>query len=384
MGACIRRTGLISILIVCLGVVVQLCYPHYVAFGFFSIIMTMVKRGANGADDRQTGESAENWAMRRILDQAPPPKLFKDVAEGRKMVDAMGVFSPHHTILRPLPTHIFTIPNTVLKGSGPTDITIRHVQPNKVISSKKVILYVHGGAYCAGSWEAEGGFATEIAHRTSTDLYFVDYRRAPEVSHATIISEAAAAYQWLLTKYDADNIAFIGESAGGGIQALVLLMAKENKWPLPKVAWLSSMFSDVTFESSYSSWIRNAANDRMLGGCSKCVNVLPGNITWVFIFGDQQVWSIADFANPKISPLFGDWNGVTTQIFLDAGEYEVLVDQITAMSNRLTEHGVTHEYNIVKYGQHIPSFSSYWIPEANVALDDALEFVVRHLHGTIS
>jgi acetyl esterase/lipase len=82
--------------------------------------------------------------------------------------------------------------------------------------------------------------------------------------------------------------------------------------------------------------------------------------------------------------LYGDWRGITTAIYLDGGEHELMIDQITAMSHRLRDQGIEHEYNLVKYGQHIPSFASYWIPEADEAMDKALAFIVRHLHAPSS
>jgi hypothetical protein len=115
---------------------------HSVMFGIFTLTMTIVKRSAGVAHDRQRGETPENWALRAIMDRIPP--VFDNVFDIRDLVDGMFVLSPH-TLLRALPVHEFTIPNTELKGSGDMDVTIRHVQPINVISAKTAILYAHGG-----------------------------------------------------------------------------------------------------------------------------------------------------------------------------------------------------------------------------------------------
>jgi hypothetical protein len=59
------------------------------------------------------------------------------------------------------------------------------------------------------------------------------------------------------------------------------------------------MFSDVSFESSYQSWQRNAQKDRLLGGCSKCGIASPGNTTWPYMFGKLQM-NVLDAKDPKV------------------------------------------------------------------------------------
>ena len=90
-----------------------------------------------------------------------------------------------------------------------------------------MILYFHGGVYVIGSaiprcrswpiWQAD-----------NARVVSVDYRLAPEHPYPAAVEDAKAAYEGLLDQgTEPGNIAFSGESAGGGLAVAALLAVKE-------------------------------------------------------------------------------------------------------------------------------------------------------------
>ena len=88
-------------------------------------------------------------------------------------------------------------------------------------SAAAAILYLHGGAYVAGSARAYQHFAGQVAARAKVAAFVPEYGLAPEHPFPAAVDEAQSSYQGLVEK-GFGKIALAGDSAGGGL-ALVLL-----------------------------------------------------------------------------------------------------------------------------------------------------------------
>ena len=81
---------------------------------------------------------------------------------------------------------------------------------------QSVILYVHGGAFVAGSTRSHRGLVAEISNRTGRSCFSVSYRLAPEHRFPAAADDVLRAYRWLLAQeIDPKQIVVIGDSAGG-------------------------------------------------------------------------------------------------------------------------------------------------------------------------
>jgi acetyl esterase/lipase len=106
--------------------------------------------------------------------------------------------------------------------------------PDVSARDESVILYVHGGAFVAGSTRSHRGLVAEISRRTRRSCFSVSYRLAPEHRFPAAADDVLRAYSWLLAQdLDARQIVVIGDSAGGHLALGLGPRARRAGLPMP-------------------------------------------------------------------------------------------------------------------------------------------------------
>src|SRR5947199_8729360 len=170
--------------------------------------------------------------LEAILRQAAFPATA-DVNEQRRQLKAL-------LSAQPLPAGV-TVTAGALGGVPTAEITIDGIEP------RHVVLYFHGGVYVMGDAFLAAGLASQVGRRTHAKVISVDYRLAPEHPYPAAVDDALAAYEALLHNGIApSDIAFAGESAGGGLAVATLVNARDRGLPLPAAAFVMSPYADLT------------------------------------------------------------------------------------------------------------------------------------------
>ena len=197
-----------------------------------------------------------------------------------------------------------------------------------------VVLYLHGGGYVTGGLKYCKGFGTVLAARTGAPVLCVAYRLAPEHPFPAALDDAMRAYNYLLTLgYKPEDVAFCGESAGGGLCFSLAVKLREIGKCQPGCIVAISPWTDLTL--SGASHITNAENDPSL--------------TTARLREQADMYS-ADCTDPHVSPLFADLSGLApSKIYV--GSDEILLDDSVNMYNKLIEYGCLQYAKIC--GMHI-------------------------------
>jgi acetyl esterase/lipase len=98
--------------------------------------------------------------------------------------------------------------------------------PHIRLTPSSAVLYLHGGGYVVGSPRFEAGGAGAIARELGVVVVAPAYRLAPENPFPAGLDDCMSALHWMRDSaaelgIDADRIAVIGASAGGGMAAAV-------------------------------------------------------------------------------------------------------------------------------------------------------------------
>ena len=219
----------------------------------------------------------------------------------------------------------------------------------------KAILYLHGGAYTAGTLSYAKGFGGMLAEQTRREVLCVGYRLAPEYPHPAALEDALEAYRRMLERFCPEDIAFVGESAGGGLCYCLCLKLKELGTPLPGRIVALSPWTDLSMECARGA---DELTDPILSKASLRYSALK--------------YAAGRLTDPLVSTLFGDLRGLPESLII-AGTDEILMNDSVEMAKSLCEAGSPCELIVEEDMWHV--FVLYGIPEAKEALERIRAYV---------
>ena len=154
----------------------------------------------------------------------------------------------------PLPTTDVT--ETTVPGlNGAPDVRLFVINKSPG-QNKPAVLHIHGGGYISGSAKGaiRGGQELAVAH--DCVVVTVDYRLAPETLFPGPRDDCYAALVWLHRNagtlgVDSSRVAVKGESAGGGLAAMVALASRDRgDAPICAQILIYPMLDDRTIRAS--------------------------------------------------------------------------------------------------------------------------------------
>ena len=225
---------------------------------------------------------------------------------------------------------------------------------------KKLIFHVHGGGFSVGDPECGRYALSRLAVQTGWNTISIGYRMAPEYQYPAPIEDCMKVYNYLLEHgYKAENISFIGESAGGAIVLSLVSYCKTHNIPMPGSVCAVSPSVDFTFQSKS---LKTNANREIIVNCN-----VADQVRQLFL-GDQ------DPTDPVASPIFADLTG-WPPVYLYVSTEEILFDESIRMYLKLEDAEVPVKLSVAEGLFHCYMFNPS--PEAEEALDMIGEFFME-------
>ncbi|MBX9830299.1 MAG: alpha/beta hydrolase [Xanthobacteraceae bacterium] len=228
----------------------------------------------------------------------------------------------------------------------------------------RYVLHLHGGAYLLGFPALFRDFTWRIADVTGARVLCVDYRLAPEHPFPAALDDVMAAYRWLISECaDPRQVAFIGDSSGGGLVFASMMRLRDEGLPLPAAAVVLSPWTDLALTGP--SLTAYALSDPMVP-----VELMPKAVD-LYLAG-------ADPRRPYASPLYGDAAGLPPALILAAAD-EALRDDAVRIAGRLQAAGGDVELELWPRMFHVWPMFARILPEARTAIARIGAFLERRL-----
>ncbi len=218
--------------------------------------------------------------------------------------------------------------------------------------ARQAVLYLHGGAYTAGTLDYAKGFGGLLAQGTGRAVFCAAYRLAPEHPFPAALDDALEAWRFVLGRYAPGDVAFAGESAGGGLCYGLALRARAEGLPLPGRIVTVSPWADLSMSGDY---LDLEEKDLLLSrkGLLENARLYAGG---------------RPLSDPYLSPVFGDLRGLPPSLIF-AGTREILLRDAERMHDRLLAAGCASELVTEEGMWH--AYALYGVPEGKAALRKA-------------
>ncbi len=181
--------------------------------------------------------------------------------------------------------------------------------------ASRVLLFFHGGGYCSGSIRSHRRMVTEAGRAAGIRTLAISFRLAPEHPFPAALDDAIAAWRYLRREgIAARHIVVGGDSAGGGLTAVLINRLRDAREELPGCAWLVSPWTDLTM--SGSTLASKDAADPLI------------HKPYLEELADAYVSAGVDRKDPRISPLYSDLKGFPPTL-IQVGSAETLLADAT-------------------------------------------------------
>lgn len=238
------------------------------------------------------------------------------------------------------------------------------------------LLYIHGGAFTAGSPDSHRYITAELARLASVSVLAIDYRLMPEHPRRAGITDCQTAYQWML-EHGPERVAPVtsayvaGDSAGGNLTLVLIAWLRDARLRQADAAIALAPLTDATLSSP--TMRTNVASDPFLGPSMGRVTRLPRSVlACLTLFANRMTPK-----NPLMSPLRGNLAGLPPTL-LQVSATEMLFDDAQRYANKARAAGSPVELQVWNDMVHVWQLFFAVLPESRDALQEIAGFVRRH------
>ena len=222
---------------------------------------------------------------------------------------------------------------------GEAELRARVYRPADQDGVLPCFYHIHGGGMIIGSIDGEEPQMGVFVEGVNCVVVSVDYRLAPEHPHPAPVEDCYAGLGWVVEnagslRIDPSRIAVGGESAGGGLAAGTVLMARDRGGPSVGFQYLiypmlddrNQTPSSREFAGRWPGWPRE-------------MNLLG----WEALLGEAAG---GDNVSYYAAPARADDLAGLPPTYIDVGNLEVFRDEDIAYANRLMQAGVPTELHV--------------------------------------
>jgi acetyl esterase/lipase len=226
-----------------------------------------------------------------------------------------------------------------------------------------VVLYFHGGGFRMGSIDSHRDLMQRLSSAAGARVLGINYRLGPEHAFPAPVADALSAYRWLLNcGRRPGQIAFAGDSAGGGLALACMFAARTANLQLPSAAYLMSPWTDLA--ATGATFISRAGVDPL------------HQRAMILNMAKAYLGPSGDPLDPLASPLYGDLRGLPP-VLIQCGDHETILDDSVRLAERARAAAVSVKLEI--YPSMIHVFQAFGeLSAARRALAGAGSFLHRH------
>ena len=237
------------------------------------------------------------------------------------------------------------------------------------------LLYIHGGAWMAGSPRSHRPITDRIARAANACVLALDYRLMPENRYIEGLQDCHNAYLWLLDNgpdgsAPASRLFLAGDSAGGSHALILQALVRDQGVRQPDAVIALGPSTDMGFSSP--SLRSNIPTDPLLGPSFGQLRRVPKPILELLAGLLLRVRP----RSPLASPVRGQLNDLSPTL-IQASSTEMLRDSALRYVNKARDAGSPAEVQLWHGMVHVWHIFAPDLPEAEEAFQAIAGFLKR-------
>jgi acetyl esterase/lipase len=240
------------------------------------------------------------------------------------------------------------------------DLAVRLYAPSGLDGPRPLVLYFHQGGFVVGELDWCDHFCSVLATIARCLVLSVDYRRGPEHRFPAAQDDAWSVYCHVLehaAKFggDSERIGVGGDSAGGGLSAMIAQRARAERVRAPRLQLL------------IYPWLHACANNAAYRDFGSIPPLVREDMPW---FLAHYLGSDAERDDVRMSPgTASDLAALAPALVYTAG-FDILCDEGQEYAQRLADAGVPVTYRCYESLTHGFTALAGISPAAMRALDE--------------
>jgi acetyl esterase len=235
-----------------------------------------------------------------------------------------------------------TVPGSETRGGDRHDpVPVRVYRPEGD-GPFPVVVFFHGGGFVLGDLDTHDDICRHVCAGAGAVVVAVDYRLAPEHPFPAAVEDCYAATQWVAEDSGGvggdEQVAVMGDSAGGTLAAVVSLLARDRDGP--DLAHQTLVYPAVEPGRGRPSWAENLGAGYLTAD----------DFDW---FAECYYGSDLHDANPYAFPLAATGHADLPPATVVTAGFDPLRDEGRAYAEALSDAGVPvthHAYDDVVHG----------------------------------
>ena len=234
-------------------------------------------------------------------------------------------------------------------------------------ADRRLIIYVHGGAFTINSARSTVANAGRLAAKSGIRVISVDYTLAPGANWKIIQGEVLSVFKDLLKQgYRMSEMAIIGDSAGGNLATRTVLTLRDKGLGMPAAAVLWAPWSDLTDEGDTAITLKDA--EPILS----YRNILEPSAR---AYADGL-----DLKDPRISPLYADFTKGFPPTLIQDSTRTTFVSTSVRLYRKLDAAGAQPVLDLYEGMWHV--FQADLVPEGEAAVAKSAAFIAKRLSAS--
>ena len=239
-------------------------------------------------------------------------------------------------------------------------VSVLDIRPNGWVRSRKLIVYVHGGAYVAYSARSTIDEASALSYASKERVISVNYTLAPEARWNTIQRQVLSVMLALRARgYHLRDIAMMGDSAGGGLVVSTVLNLRDRGLRMPAAVVLLSPWVDLTDRGDTMHTLARADPLLDYRSLSIAARAYAGSLP---------------LDDPRVSPLYANFSKGFAPTLIQESTKTIFLSGSVRLYRALDAAGAHPVIDMYEGLWHDFQFVT-WLPESRIAYAKMAQFI---------